>query len=196
MLSHLTVLEWKLTGRPCAVCTMTQAWIGRLLCTSIIISSSYSSNWDITYQVDSYAQKLIKKKPWIVYFVGVLLKDNNGCPLVAWTANILQIQLSHHWLYTITKSSISFLLCALCVRTIYCVVCVQFTVLCVCVCLSERRGQEYQHGMFFGVVAVWSTITRLLLWWPTPLLKLLAVRPRKILHSCNSLIDDWHTIFL
>lgn len=76
-----------------------------------------------------------------MYFVGVLLKVNNGWPFVAWTANIHHIvQLSHHYLLF----SISFLSYTLhvCVRIIYCVLCV----------LASKAAKNNMAG--FGVVAI------------------------------------------
>lgn len=75
-----------------------------------------------------------------MYFVGVLLKVNNDCPFVAWSANIHDtVQLS----MPISKSGISFLLLStLCVHKIYCVLCV----------LVGRGAKNNMAG--FGVVAI------------------------------------------
>lgn len=110
-----------------------------------LLCTSSSSDQSILCIESTDAQKLIKKKPWIVYFVGVLLKVNNDCPFVAWSANIHDtVQLSHHCCFMpISKSGISFLLLStLCVHKIYCVLCV----------LVGRGAKNNMAG--FGVVAI------------------------------------------
>lgn len=112
----------------------------------VVVAHERQQRWSILCIKSTDAQKLIKKKPWIVYFVGVLLKVNNGRPFVALVGQ-------HIWHSTLCTAESSLLYAYYQKWYLLSVVHLLWTYNLLLLCVLVGKGAK-NNTAGFGVVAI------------------------------------------